>query len=44
MCAQLDLEVRFKRPKKEEDHLIFIDFGIKKFTLKNIQKKKIYDV
>jgi hypothetical protein len=25
--------------KKREDHLIFINFGVKKFTLKNIQKK-----
>jgi hypothetical protein len=39
MCAQLDLEVRCKRPKKREDHLIFINFGVKKFTLKNTQKK-----
>jgi hypothetical protein len=44
MWAQLDLEVRCKRPKKGEDHLILIDFGIKKFTLKNIRKKKNYDV
>jgi hypothetical protein len=30
--------VRCKRPKKK-DHLIFINFGVKKFTLKNTQKK-----
>jgi hypothetical protein len=29
-----------KTPKKREDHLIFINFGIKKFTLKNIIQKK----
>jgi hypothetical protein len=29
-----------KDPKKREDHLIFINFGVKKFTLKNSQKKK----
>jgi hypothetical protein len=37
-CAQLDLEVMCKRPKKRQDHLIFINFGIKKFTIKNIKK------
>jgi hypothetical protein len=29
-----------KDPKKREDHLIFINFGVKKFILKNTQKKK----
>jgi hypothetical protein len=29
-----------KTPKKGEDHLIFINFGVKKFTLKNTQKIK----
>jgi hypothetical protein len=33
-----------KDPKKREDHLIFINFGIKKFTLKNTQKKQNFDV
>jgi hypothetical protein len=33
--------VRCKRPKKREDHLIFIKFGVKKFTLKNTPKKKL---
>jgi hypothetical protein len=33
-----------KDRKKEEDHLIFINFGVKKFTLKNIQKKKNFDI
>jgi hypothetical protein len=28
-----------KDPKKKEVHLIFINFGIKKFTLKNTQNK-----
>jgi hypothetical protein len=32
------LEERSKRPKKRKDHLIFINFGIKKFTVKNTQK------
>jgi hypothetical protein len=31
--------VRCKRPKKKEDHLIFINCGVKKFTVKNTQKK-----
>jgi hypothetical protein len=44
MYAQLDLEVKYKRPKKKEDHLIFINFGVKKFTLKNTSKKKNFDV
>jgi hypothetical protein len=35
MCAQLDLEVMCKRPKKRrENHLIFINFGVKKRTPK----------
>jgi hypothetical protein len=33
-----------KGPKRREDHLIFINFGVKKFTLKNTQKKKNFDV
>jgi hypothetical protein len=42
MYAQLDLEVRCKSPKKKKkNHLIFINFGVKKFTLKNTQKKKL---
>jgi hypothetical protein len=36
--------VRCKRPKKREDHLIFINFGVKKFTLKNTPQKKNFDV
>jgi hypothetical protein len=47
MCAQLDLEVRCKTskdPKKREGHIIFINFEVKKFTIKNIQKKKNFDV
>jgi hypothetical protein len=31
-------------PKKREDHLILINFGVKKFTLKNTPKKKNFDV
>jgi hypothetical protein len=31
-------------PKKNKDHLTFINFGVKKFTLRNIQKKKNFDV
>jgi hypothetical protein len=31
-----------KDPKKREDHLIFINFGVKKFTLKTPQKKKLW--
>jgi hypothetical protein len=33
-----------KDSKKREDHLIFINFGIKKFTLKNTSKKQSFDV
>jgi hypothetical protein len=33
-----------KDPKKREDHLIFINFGVKKFTLKKTPKKKNFDV
>jgi hypothetical protein len=29
-----------KDPKKREDHLIFINFGVKKFMAKNTPKKK----
>jgi hypothetical protein len=30
----------FKTTKKKKDHLIFINFGVKKFTLKNTPQKK----
>jgi hypothetical protein len=40
MCAQLYLEVRCIRPKKKKDHLIFINFGVKKFIVKSAQKKE----
>jgi hypothetical protein len=43
MCAQLDLEVMSKRPKKK-DHLIFVNFGVKKFIVKNTQKNQNFDV
>jgi hypothetical protein len=33
-----------KDPNKKEDHLIFINFGIKKLTVKNTRKKKNFDV
>jgi hypothetical protein len=33
-----------KDPKKREDHLIFINFGVKKFTLKDTPPKKNFDV
>jgi hypothetical protein len=29
---------------KEKDHLIFINFGVKKFTLENIKKKQNFGV
>jgi hypothetical protein len=44
MYAQLDLEVRCKRPKKKRRASNFINFGLKKFTLKNTPKKKSFDV
>ena len=40
MCAQLDLEVIAKDPKVRKDHMIFINFNIKKFTIGNSLKKK----
>jgi hypothetical protein len=44
MCAQLDLEVRCKKdPKKRDNDKIFINFGVKKFTLKNTPEKN-FDV
>jgi hypothetical protein len=39
MYAKLDLVVSEKVPKRE-DHLIFINFGVKEFTIKNTQEKK----
>jgi hypothetical protein len=33
-----------KDPKKREDHVIFINFGVKKITLKNTPKKINFDV
>jgi hypothetical protein len=44
MCAQFDLEVRRKRPKKREDNLIFMNFGVKKFTIKKHPPKKNFEV
>jgi hypothetical protein len=44
MYAQLDLEVSAKDPKKREDHIIFINFELKNFIVKNTQKKKNFDV
>jgi hypothetical protein len=40
MCAQLDLEVMCKKSKKGEEHLIIMNFGVKKFTIRNTQKKE----
>jgi hypothetical protein len=40
MFGQFDLEVMCKRPKKGGGNLIFINFGVKKFTLKKRPKKK----
>jgi hypothetical protein len=39
MYTQLDLEVDAKDPQKREDRLIFINFGVKKFTVKSNEKK-----
>jgi hypothetical protein len=45
MCTQLDLEVMCKRPKKKySQNLIFMNFGMKKFTVKTTQKYKNFDV
>jgi hypothetical protein len=40
MYDQFDLEVRCKTPQKREDHLIIINFVVKKFTVKNTPQKK----
>jgi hypothetical protein len=32
------------KKKERKDHLIFINFGVKKFTRKNTQEKKNFDV
>jgi hypothetical protein len=40
-CTQVDLEVICKTSQtKKEDHLIFINFGVKNFTIKKAQKNK----
>jgi hypothetical protein len=44
MYVQLDLEVRCKRPKKREEHLIFINFGVKEVHTKKHPRKKNFDV
>jgi hypothetical protein len=41
MCAQLDLKVMCKSFKEKEDHLIFMNFGMKKFTVKNTLKNTL---
>jgi hypothetical protein len=33
-----------KDPKERKEHLIFIIFGVMKFTVKNTPKKKNFDV
>jgi hypothetical protein len=33
-----------KDPQKREDHLIYINFGVKKFIVKNTPKKQNFDV
>jgi hypothetical protein len=40
MYAQLDLEVRCKRSQKKRRPSIFINFGVKKFTLRNTPEKR----
>jgi hypothetical protein len=44
MCAQSDLEWCAKDPKKEEDHLILMNFGVMKFIVKKAPKKENIDV
>jgi hypothetical protein len=38
MCAQLDLKVMCKRPQKNDYYLVFMNFGMKKFSIKNYPK------
>jgi hypothetical protein len=33
-----------KDPKEREEHLIFINFGVKKFTIKYTKNKIAFDV
>jgi hypothetical protein len=33
-----------KDPEKEENHLVFINLGVNKFTLKNTPKKRNVDI
>jgi hypothetical protein len=40
MCSQLDLEVMCKRFKKEESHLILMNFEVKKFIVKRTSTKE----
>jgi hypothetical protein len=44
MCVQLDLKVMCKNPKKKEDHLIFMNFGTKKFHEIRTSKEENFDV
>jgi hypothetical protein len=44
MYAQLDLEVKCKRSKKREEHIVFINFGVKKFIVENTPQKKNFDI
>jgi hypothetical protein len=41
MCAQLDFKVMYKRPKEEGRLPNFMNFGVKKFTIKKISKKEL---
>jgi hypothetical protein len=40
MCAQLNLEVMSKSIKERKYHLIFMNFKVKKFTIKTTSIKK----
>jgi hypothetical protein len=40
MRVQLDLDVMYKRLKIKKNHLIFFNFGLKKFTITNTPQKK----
>jgi hypothetical protein len=44
MYNQLGLEVMCKGPKKKEEHLFFMNFGVNKFTIKKASKKENFDV
>jgi hypothetical protein len=40
----MEVMCKRSRKKKKKNHLIFINFGVKKFIVKNTQKEENFDV